>query len=194
MFTQDAKRTTQYAIYLLGVSFILSGCIVRTYPLTRDRVDQDLTGNRGYIKGEGSAVETGDRKTTRRTQVVEIELHSPIKFEKAPKQRTLDTGPVEKTEDNELWGNRGYLTQSQTPEIRESENVGMTPGERMERYTVKKTDTLQKISKEFYGTTKKWKKIFQANSDALKSPDKIYPGQVINVPVESLKEPRENLK
>ena len=178
----------------LSVVFILSGCVVRTYPLTKDRVDQDLTGNRGYLKGEGPAVETEDRKTTRRTQVVEIELHPPIKFEKAPKQRILDTGPMEKTEDRELWGNRGYLTQSQTPEITESGNVGMAQGVGLERYTVKKTDTLQKISKEFYGTTKKWRKIFEANSDTLKSPDKIYPGQVINVPVESLKEPRENLK
>ena len=194
MLIQDARRTTQYAIYLLGFSFILSGCIVRTYPLTKDRVDQDLTGNRGYLQGAGPAVETQERKTTRRTQVVEIELHPPIKFEKAPKQRTLDTGPVEKTEDNELWGNRGYLTQSQTPEMTEAASVSMAQGARFQKYTVKKTDTLQKISKEIYRTTKKWRKIFEANSDTLKSPDKIYPGQVINVPVESLKEPRENLK
>ncbi|MCX7662077.1 MAG: LysM peptidoglycan-binding domain-containing protein, partial [Candidatus Omnitrophica bacterium] len=45
-------------------------------------------------------------------------------------------------------------------------------------------DTLQKISLKFYGTTKKWKRIFNANKDIIKSPDKIYPGQVINIPLE----------
>ncbi|PIQ88790.1 MAG: hypothetical protein COV72_06520 [Candidatus Omnitrophica bacterium CG11_big_fil_rev_8_21_14_0_20_42_13] len=49
-------------------------------------------------------------------------------------------------------------------------------------YTVEKNDTLQKISQKFYGTTKKWKKIYDANTDTLKSPDKVYPGQKLNIP------------
>jgi nucleoid-associated protein YgaU len=57
-----------------------------------------------------------------------------------------------------------------------------------------KGDTLQKISKKFYGKTNKWNRIYEANKDKLKSPNKIYPGQVIDIPVESLKKLQENLK
>ncbi|MDD2680209.1 MAG: LysM peptidoglycan-binding domain-containing protein, partial [Candidatus Omnitrophica bacterium] len=62
-----------------------------------------------------------------------------------------------------------------------------------QKYTVGKNDTLQKISKKFYGTTKKWTKIYEANKDVLSGPDKVYPGQELNIPQE-LAEPKENLK
>jgi len=65
----------------------------------------------------------------------------------------------------------------------------------MQAYIVGKGDTLQKISQKFYGTTKKWVKIYEANKDALKGPNKIYPGQSINIPTDNtLQEPKENLK
>jgi nucleoid-associated protein YgaU len=178
----------------LGVLFLLSGCVVRTYPLTKDRVDQDLTmGNRGYIQGKGPM--PPERKPTRTTQVVEIELRSPIKFEKKPKTTTQEPLTMEKPEEiksfeEEGEGNRGYIAESMTPEVAEPEVVGLN----FEKYTVRKGDTLQKISQNFYGTTKKWPRIFEANKDILKGPNKIYVGQVLNIPVESLKEPKQNLK
>jgi len=49
-------------------------------------------------------------------------------------------------------------------------------------YTVQKGDTLSKISKQFYGDASKYKKIFDANRDQLKDPDKIQPGQVLRIP------------
>jgi nucleoid-associated protein YgaU len=158
--------------------------VVRSYPVTRERIDQDLTGNRGYLQGQALSQEVKERKTTRTTQVVEVELHSPIKFERMPKTKI-----AEKTEDKTIWGNRGLITESTTPEIAEP-----TFAANIEKYTIQKGDTLQKISKKFYGTTKKWNKIFEANKDKLKAPNKIYPGQVIDVPVEPLKETKENLK
>jgi nucleoid-associated protein YgaU len=184
----------QELVYLLGLFFVLvlAGCVVRTYPLIRDRVDQDLNaGNRGYLKGEVPAGAEMERKTTRTTRVVEFELHSPIKFENAPKQTPIEETPLPTTEDSKIWGNRGFITQSEAPEI-----AAGAQETKMEKYTVEKHDTLQKISRKFYGTTKKWNKIYKANQDVLKAPNKIYPGQVINVPVESkeLKEPAENLK
>lgn len=186
-----AIRYTLYAILLV---FAVSGCIVRTYPVTKDRIDQNLAiGNRGYLKGQTPSGEVKERKTTRTTRIVEIELHSPIKFETMPKAKPIETKPIEsieRTQDQGLWGNRGYITQSETPEIVEPTTT------RLEKYTVQKGDTLQKISKKFYGTSKKWAKIYEANKDMLKGPDKIYPGQAINIPVEPkpIKEPKENLK
>ncbi|MGI8785997.1 MAG: LysM peptidoglycan-binding domain-containing protein [Acidobacteriota bacterium] len=49
-------------------------------------------------------------------------------------------------------------------------------------YTVKAGDTLSKISKQFYGDANQYQKIFTANRDQLKDPDKIQPGQVLKIP------------
>jgi len=49
-------------------------------------------------------------------------------------------------------------------------------------YTVQKGDTLSKIAKNFYGEANEYKKIFEANKDQLKDPDKIQPGQVLRIP------------
>ena len=49
-------------------------------------------------------------------------------------------------------------------------------------YTVKSGDTLSKISKEFYGNANDYMKIFNANKDTLSDPDKIKPGQTLNIP------------
>jgi nucleoid-associated protein YgaU len=174
----------------LGLVFILSGCVVRTYPLTRDRIDQDLTaGNRGYLEGQAPAEK--ERNMERTTRVVEIEIGTPMKFGKSAKVKPVKEEGISSsapTEDSELWGNRGYITDSETPEMQE-------PAPGFEKYTVKKGDTLQKISKKFYGTTKRWNKIYKAND--LKSQNKIYPGQVLNIPLDpqaKLMEPQENLK
>ena len=49
-------------------------------------------------------------------------------------------------------------------------------------YTVQKGDTLSKISKQYYGDANKYMKIFDANKDKLKDPDKIQVGQVLVIP------------
>ena len=48
--------------------------------------------------------------------------------------------------------------------------------------TVEKGDTLGKIAKEVYGNAMKYPVIFEANKPMLKSPDLIYPGQVLRCP------------
>jgi LysM repeat protein len=186
---QEISRKPQAASVFI-LSIILSGCIVRTYPLTVDRTDQDLNlGNRGYINGQ-APVQDKERKTTRTTQALEIELRSPIKFErlKQPAQKVqLNT-----VKDQGVWGNQGYITQSEPAQIMEPADIMAA-----QKYTVNKNDTLQKISKKFYGTSKKWMEIYEANKDQLKGPDRLYPGQVLSIPDasgETLKETTENLK
>ena len=49
-------------------------------------------------------------------------------------------------------------------------------------YTVVSGDTLSKISKQFYGDPNKYNAIFEANKPMLKSPDLIYPGQMLRIP------------
>jgi len=181
------KREGKFCILGLSLVFILSGCVVRTYQVTKEREDQDLTqGNRGYVLGDIPAVseeELAERDTTRTERIIEVEFHSPVRFEKMTKPKTRKEG---KAEDKGMEGNQEFITKSESPEIAQPMA--------MEKYTVQKNDTLQKISKEFFGTTKKWTKIYEANKDVLTSPNKLRPGQAINIPVEPLGEPKENLK
>jgi nucleoid-associated protein YgaU len=51
-----------------------------------------------------------------------------------------------------------------------------------ETYEVKSGDSLSKIAKRVYGNASAWKKIFEANQDVLKDPDKIFPGQKLKIP------------
>ncbi len=50
------------------------------------------------------------------------------------------------------------------------------------KYTVKAGDTLSKIAKDFYGNAGQYMKIFEANRDKLKDPDKIQVGQELVIP------------
>jgi nucleoid-associated protein YgaU len=49
-------------------------------------------------------------------------------------------------------------------------------------YIVVKGDTLSKIAKHFYGNANEYMRIFEANKDQLKDPDKIQIGQVLKIP------------
>jgi nucleoid-associated protein YgaU len=172
-------------ICVLTSTLALSGCVARTYNLTRDRVDQELSsssGNRGYIMGQ--APEPQERKTTRTTRVFEVEL--------GPKNKTKTACPALTPLTTEAIEEPRMVQEPQTEETNLS----------FEKYTVAKNDTLQKISKKFYGTTKKWMKLYEANKDVLRGPDKLYAGQILNIPSslkvstkkQDLQEPKENLK
>ena len=60
--------------------------------------------------------------------------------------------------------------------------AGGGQGQGGQTYTVKSGDTLSKISKEFYGDANEYMRIFYANRDKLKDPDRIQVGQQLNVP------------
>ena len=58
-------------------------------------------------------------------------------------------------------------------------------GQGGQTYTVKSGDTLSKISKQFYGDANEYMRIFYANRDKLKDPDKIQVGQQLAIPPEN---------
>ena len=61
-----------------------------------------------------------------------------------------------------------------------------------ETYVVVSGDSLSKIAKRVYGDAKAWKRIFEANADILKDPNKIFPGQKLKIPAkESPQKPGE---
>jgi len=50
------------------------------------------------------------------------------------------------------------------------------------RYTVESGDTLWKIAERMYGNGSHYMKIFEANTDVLEQPDRIFPGQELVIP------------
>ncbi|WP_461533183.1 LysM peptidoglycan-binding domain-containing protein [Sinomicrobium sp.] len=50
------------------------------------------------------------------------------------------------------------------------------------RHTVQSGENLSKIAQKYYGNANKYNAIFQANTDQLKNPDLIQPGQELVIP------------
>lgn len=167
-----AERVTVFIL-----AFALSGCVVRTYQMTKDRVDQNISsGNRGYLAGKASpGQEAKERKQTRTIQAIEVELGPALKSGKAPKKQPTPPGAQEVSGAGQ-----------QSAAVSSSPAKAAKPVSQQEpaykQYTVQEGDTLEKIAKKLYGSSKKWAKIYEANKAVLKGPDKIYPGQVINIP------------
>ena len=64
-------------------------------------------------------------------------------------------------------------------------NVEAPPlADNVEYYEIQSGDTLWAVAKKFYGSGNKYTKIFEANKEVIKDPDKIYPGQKIRIPAE----------
>lgn len=168
---------------ILFAALFSSGCLVRSYSVVKDRVDQEVSGNQGYISGSAPAGAEQPKKFNRRaTKVYEIELRSPLKFER------LKTPPDQREEKKNV-SPEGYQAGeapgTEYPILEQPDAMlPETQEGQFEAYVVQKNDTLQKISTKFYGTSKRWMKIFEANKDKLKSPDRVRPGQEIRIPKE----------
>ncbi|PIU42356.1 MAG: hypothetical protein COS99_00760 [Candidatus Omnitrophica bacterium CG07_land_8_20_14_0_80_42_15] len=201
------KRVLGFVSIVVFVT-IISGCSIKAAMVERDRVDQNISGNRGVIKGEVKPVQKSEVPPKRTYMNVDVDLKSmqEIKQEFSPKKK-------EPMPDKDLWGNKGSLSSSET---RAKEEIRPYQGEKIEKvsvveeagplskpapkpsatapektsyikYIVQKGDTLGTISAkpEIYGTAKKWQRIYEANRNILKDAEHIYPGQVLTIPLET---------
>lgn len=200
------KKLIGYGL-LLGICLLLNGCVIRAATYEVDRVDQEIAGNRGFIMGgeDVQADESQEISNKKRTMYnVEVELPSLHRNYRAGVNdhdkvlygnRGYITGHApesEETAETEYSGRttfRNESAQSGRPQVVYSEPVKsdyesdtLDAAQKSGSYIVKKGDTLQKISNKMFGTTKKWKKIYEANRPVLKSPDRIRPGQKIVIP------------
>jgi nucleoid-associated protein YgaU len=55
---------------------------------------------------------------------------------------------------------------------------------KVEYYVIESGDTLSGIAKRFLGNAMDYPKIFEANREVIKDPNKIYPGQKIRIPLD----------
>jgi len=197
------------AIFLLLVSFLAvsaAGCVTAK-KVVRERVDQNLSGNQGYLQGASSEP---TRPRAKDREYIDVKIELPMWNElntRGPKQKAK----VERTKDTSAGGNRGYIMsnrgfEEELPPISEKTRSSAyeevvesrvidedTAGwaERIEEeifipsyqeYKVKKGDTLSHVSKDFYGKASKWTIIYEANSDKIKDPSKLKPGIVLIIP------------
>ena len=55
---------------------------------------------------------------------------------------------------------------------------------RVEYYEIASGDSLSAIAKKYYGDAMQYPRLFEANREVIKDPDKIYPGQKIRIPLD----------
>jgi hypothetical protein len=105
--------------------------------------------------------------------------------------------------DRGQWGNRGYIVgrpsaeaepvvepqitplppaQAAPPTIVENEPLKIETPEKPTKYVVRKGDSLWKIAGKVYGNPLKWPRIYRANKDKIKNPNRIYANQVLTIP------------
>ncbi|RKY35146.1 MAG: hypothetical protein DRP78_05750 [Candidatus Omnitrophota bacterium] len=192
--------------------FASSGCVKRIEITTiqKDRVDQNLsTGNQGYLSGVVPPTDEPKIRAEKR-EIYEVRVDLPP-YREWQRYRNPDKdlwgnlgylygGPHKdrpSPQQQKQIGNE-FVTPIILPDEGISDSAStmddldipvILPKEQVRvkqtsysSYKVQKGDTLQKISKKIFGTTKKWQLIYKLNKDALKSPNKIYPGQRIKIP------------
>ncbi|MDD5070397.1 MAG: LysM peptidoglycan-binding domain-containing protein [Candidatus Omnitrophica bacterium] len=160
-------------LMIVGI-FLLSGCLVKTYTIEKPRIDRDIVGNQGHFMGsskEPKARGNTNLSETRKISVMEFEFGPKSSDRQDSQAVELDASIPVSVDDSEL---------EEVEEIEMSSVEDMAP--QFEYYKIQKNDTLQKISQKFYGTTRKWKFLYDSNDDILKSPSKIYPGVTIKIP------------
>jgi nucleoid-associated protein YgaU len=160
----------------------------------------------GYLQGAPSEKPIVE-KTTRTTYVAEIELGvsqqekdivAQYKADKAARKAAKVAAKKEKISKKSKA--KGKVSEEgDLSVLEEKEDSVVIVGEqsvpkvtptakettsKVKTYVVKSGDTLEKISArpEIYGDKKKWYKIFKANESKLKEPNRIYPGQVLDIP------------
>lgn len=170
----------------------LKGVETRGYVMDQPRVDQQLEGNAGYIFGTPQF--NPPEKETRRVFVVEVSKEAEVPDElmrvetETITQETVSPAPrpparqVQQAVEEEPL----RLPSFDDPRFAEEEprqQQTSIPKNTIE-YTVQKSDTLQKISKQFYDTYRKWPQIYEANRDRMSDPNKLKEGMVLRIPVE----------
>jgi len=185
------KNTLKGVGVIFGLIFLIScaskGIEVRRYVEIKDRVDQNMEGNAGYISGEPQPEDRSQYRPTRKIYVLEISQGD------VEEETIIDT--VDETnmnDDSTFMEYSDYDSDNFIEVSRDTASIpyidddveDLEPSASFTEYTIKKDDTLQKISKKFYDSFSKWPKIYEVNKDVIDNPDSIKPGIVIQIPME----------
>lgn len=147
---------------------VVAGCRTATRVVQEPRVDLELgSGNRGYLLGTPPPA-AGPRQTTR--EMIETEVEVPS-FSRPKRAATTPVGLEEVAPPEMDMGEEGL------EDLEEVEQAYDT-------YVVKKGDTLWSIAADpaIFGDATKWRQLFAANRDVLKSPDRLRAGMTLRIP------------
>ncbi len=184
------KNTLKGLSIVCGLIFIIGcaskGVEVRRYVEVKDRVDQKMEGNAGYLTGDPQPEDRSEFRMTRKIYVLEVSAGDPVEGtviesgnESVVSNDALMEEPVYES-DNFIEISKDEVTIPYTDN--DTDNFESSPS--FTEYTVKKDDTLQKISKKFYDSFSKWPRIYEANKDVIEDPDRIKSGIVIQIPTD----------
>ena len=159
------KHRAMLLALMTGFS-LAAGCRSATKLSEVPRVDLQLEGgNRGFFVG--TPPPAGELKTTR--QIVESTIEVPSFYK--PKRAGATVG-LDDVAPSEMGMDEPLMAEA-------------APGPQVfDVYVVKKGDSLWSIAAkpEIYGKATKWRQIFDANRDLLKSPDRVRPGMTLKIP------------
>lgn len=145
----------------------LAGCRTATRVVDVPRVDLEVagTGNRGYLVGTPPPAVEG--QTTR--QIIQADIEMPD-FYKRPSGAPFHLG--------------GGSAQEEAGPYAAEADVPVAPVGPFDAYVVQKGDSLWTIAAkpEIYGKASAWKRLFDANRDLLKFPDRVREGMTLKVP------------
>ena len=160
-FTRYASRTW---LALFGIALI-GGCRAAAKVSDVPRVDLQLEGgNRGYLVGTPRGEAT--LKPTRQVLTADVEIPSWYKAKPSGTTVGLETGAPE-----------GMMAES-------AQAAGASMPAHDDTYVVKPGESLWTIAAkpEIYGKSTRWRRIFDANRDVLKSPNHVRPGMTLKIP------------
>ena len=175
------------------VAMLAAGCGVKaqTYVMNKERADQAPSGNAGCLSGK-CADAPAPLKNTRKVYVLEVTKPLP-ELEIQRIESEMPSTPHVQTSDNVVSEESAPAPvehKRQPVVIPSFDHASSAPAahsqatgpKEAQSYTVSKDDTLQKISKKFYGTYSKWTKIYDANKEVIKNPNFVKPGTVLTIP------------
>ncbi|MBF0122080.1 MAG: LysM peptidoglycan-binding domain-containing protein [Candidatus Omnitrophica bacterium] len=165
---------TFIVIIFFAIGAVCSGCVsVNARLEDRARVDQDIPGM------PSSPVKT--------RQVIVVEVN----------EKVSNADVVKKMREEEMLSQGQVVTQASDAKVIHDSNFTL-PGKTSlanpldassiapQEYKVEKDDTLQKVSKKFYGSYSQWTRIYDANKDVIKNPNFVKPGTMLKIPVEGI--------
>ncbi len=157
------RRAIELTLVGIGI-VVLSGCRTATRVAEVPRVDLEVQGgNQGYPIGTPPASAEG--KATRQMVQTDIEVPSFYRAKHGGSPVSIE-------------GTDAEPTGISVGEVESSAPV------KFDSYVVQKGESLWTIAakREIYGKATQWRRIFEANHELLKSPDRVRAGMTLKIP------------
>lgn len=167
-----ASAVTASAAVAGGPRWKDAGKSTRRGPVTADR---DIWGNAGYVVRNPGVPEITPRTPRLSRRVM---LEKELEAAKRQLQQALAKASAEESRRKELEAELARV-KTQLDAFR----AGAPPaGTATRTYKVQKGDTLWDIAEKMYGSGLQWPRIYTANKDKIRDPNRINAGQVLRIP------------